>query len=192
LRKVLLGGVVLAAFLLSPAVIPPQYVVSYSPPAIPTAVVLIAPESAPDVGIGATTLPDVTQHTATYGNEAHFVTEWQLMEVLAQTSWRPHVIKTIQIEDESYILDKRPLRFLYALMLCESGGKEDAVGDLDLGVSLGIFQINISYWPRLHKEYNLLDAEDNAQAAYVVWKAMGFKAWSCYGGEPVPIQSISE
>ena len=62
--------------------------VSYSPPAIPTAVVLIAPESAPDVGIGATTLPDVTQHTATYGNEAHFVTEWQLMEVLA-----PEVMK---------------------------------------------------------------------------------------------------
>jgi len=204
LRRVFLGGVVLAVFLLSPAVIPPQYVVSYSPPAIPPAVVLIAPESAPDVGIGATTLPDVTQsvetpplpdrtqHTATYGNEIKYLTEWQLMEVLAQTSWRSYVIKTIQIEDGSYILDRRPLQFLYALMLCESGGREDAVGDLDLGVSLGIFQINISYWPRLHKEYNLLDAEDNAQAAYVVWKAMGFKAWSCYGGEPVPIQSISE
>lgn len=192
MRKVLLGGVVLAVFLLSPAVIPPQYVVSYSPPPSPSPVVLIAPDSAPDVGIGATYAPDMFQHTATYGNEIKYITEWQLMDALAQTSWRPHVIKTIQIEDGSYILDKRPLRFLYALMLCESGGREDAVGDLDLGVSLGIFQINISYWPRLHKEYNLLDAEDNAQAAYVVWKAMGFKAWSCYGGEPVPIQSISE
>ena len=43
-----------------------------------------------------------------------------------------------------------------------------------------------------YKEDNLLDAVDNAQAAYIVWDTMGFKAWSCYGGEPVPIQSISE
>ena len=134
MRKAILAGIILAGFLLSPTMLPAEYVVSYNPAPLPTPVILISPQSPPDAGIGAIAVPDV---------------------------------------------------------LCESGGEETAIGDIDLGVSLGIYQINISYWPLLHKRYNLLDAADNAQAAYVVWKSMGFKAWSCYDGKPVPIQSIS-
>ena len=191
MRKAILAGLVLTGFLLSPALLPAEYVVSYNPVPLPTPVILIAPQSPPDAGIGAVPVPDMTQHTLSYNKQAEFLSEWDLRLILAQTSWRSYITQNRQIEDGSYIHDDRPFQFLYALMLCESGGEEQAIGDIDLGVSLGIYQINISYWPLLHKRYNLLDAADNAQAAYVVWNAMGFKAWSCYGGEPVPIQSIS-
>ena len=192
MRKAILAGLVLTGFLLSPALLPAEYVVSYNPVPLPTPVILIAPQSPPDAGIGAIALPDVTQHTPEYTKQTEFLSEWDLRLILAQTSWRSYITaQMIQIEDDSWIHDDRQFQFLYALMLCESGGEEQAIGDIDLGVSLGIYQINISYWPLLHKRYNLLDAADNAQAAYVVWKVMGFKAWSCYGGEPVPIQSIS-
>ena len=192
MRKAILAGLVLTGFLLAPALLPAEYVVSYNPVPLPTPVILIAPQSHPDAGLGAITLPNTTQHTPEYIKQTDFLSEWDLRLILAQTSWRSYITaQMIEIEDESWIHDDRPFQFLYALMLCESGGEETAIGDLDLGVSLGIYQINISYWPKLHELYNLLDAADNAQAAYVVWKSMGFKAWSCYDGEPVPIQSIS-
>ena len=192
MRKAILAGLVLTGFLLAPALLPAEYVVSYNPVLLPTPVILIAPQSPPDAGIGAITLPNTTQHTPEYIKQTDFLSEWDLRLILAQTSWRSYITaQMIEIEDGSWIHDDRPFQFLYALMLCESGGEETAIGDLDLGVSLGIYQINISYWPKLHELYNLLDAADNAQAAYVVWKSMGFKAWSCYDGEPVPIQSIS-
>lgn len=192
MRKAILAGVILTGFLLSPALIPAEYVVSYNPVQLPTPVILISPQSPPDAGIGAIPVPDTTQYTLLYNKQVEFLSEWDLRVILAQTSWRSYITaQMMEIEDGSWIHDDRPFHFLYALMLCESGGKADAIGDIDLGVSLGIYQINISYWPKLHRQYNLLDPADNAQAAYVVWKAMGFEAWSCYGGEPVPIQSIS-
>lgn len=68
-----------------------------------------------------------------------------------------------------------------AIALAESSGNPSAVGDLNLGVSSGLWQINL----RAHPEFagwNLFDPQQNANAAYSVYAAAGnsFSPWSTY------------
>lgn len=68
-----------------------------------------------------------------------------------------------------------------AIALAESSGNPNAVGDLTLGTSVGLWQVNL----RWHPEYThqaLLDPQTNANAAYAIWDAAGsdFSPWSTY------------
>lgn len=65
--------------------------------------------------------------------------------------------------------------------LAESSGWTGAVGDLNLGRSVGLWQINL----RAHPEYDeesLKDPMTNAQAAYAIYRAAGnsFTPWTTY------------
>ena len=68
-----------------------------------------------------------------------------------------------------------------AIALAESSGNPNAVGDLALtpGGSVGLWQINL----KAHPEYtnvDLTDPQTNANAAYAIFQASGFGAWSTY------------
>ena len=69
-----------------------------------------------------------------------------------------------------------------AVAMAESGGRPDAKGDLDLGVSLGLWQINLRAHPQwLHHEDALLDPDFNAQAAFQVSDGgTNWKPWTTY------------
>jgi hypothetical protein len=68
-----------------------------------------------------------------------------------------------------------------AIALAESSGNPFAIGDLQLGVSVGLWQINL----KAHPEYsgvNLMDPQTNANAAYAIYRAAGmtFSPWSTF------------
>jgi soluble lytic murein transglycosylase-like protein len=68
-----------------------------------------------------------------------------------------------------------------AIALAESSGNPNAVGDLTLGGSYGLWQINL----KAHPEYadnpdQLFDPATNADAAYSVYQSQGFQAWTTY------------
>jgi len=72
-----------------------------------------------------------------------------------------------------------------AIALAESGGNPAAVGDQNLapsnGPSIGLWQINIG--ARANPQYasqNLYDPQSNAAAAYAIYQAQGFGAWSTF------------
>jgi hypothetical protein len=73
------------------------------------------------------------------------------------------------------------LQTAVAIALAESGGNPNAVGDLNLGTSVGLWQINL----RAHPEFanvNLRDPQTNANAAFAIYTAAGssFSPWSTY------------
>jgi hypothetical protein len=75
------------------------------------------------------------------------------------------------------------LQVAVAVALAESSGNPGAIGDLTLGVSVGLWQINL----KAHPEYSqqaLLDPQTNANAAFDVYQAAGnsFSPWSTYKG----------
>lgn len=68
-----------------------------------------------------------------------------------------------------------------AVALAESSGQTDVLGDPMLGVSVGLWQINL----KAHPEYSrgeLTDPQTNADAAYAIYAAAGrsFKPWSTF------------
>jgi Lysozyme like domain len=67
-----------------------------------------------------------------------------------------------------------------AIALAESGGKRTAVGDLALGRSIGLWQINLRAHPE-YSEQELYDAQTNANAAYQIYSsAGGFSPWTTF------------
>lgn len=68
-----------------------------------------------------------------------------------------------------------------AIAYAESAGDPNAIGDLDLGVSVGLWQINLEAHPEYTQE-QLLDPQQNANAAYAVYSAAGnsFSPWTTF------------
>lgn len=67
-----------------------------------------------------------------------------------------------------------------AIALAESDGKRTAVGDIDLGRSIGLWQINLRAHPE-YSELELYDAQTNANAAYQIYSdAGGFSPWTTF------------
>ncbi len=68
-----------------------------------------------------------------------------------------------------------------AVAFAESSGNPDSVGDLTLGVSIGLWQVNLKYHPEYTRD-ELLDPQTNANAAYAIYSAAGntFRPWSTF------------
>jgi hypothetical protein len=103
----------------------------------------------------------------------HIIHKLEVLQLAAKTSWRPHLQTDFEL--------------LWDIIACESGASGQwvsvhEIGDLDIedGPSLGLMQINIFYWPSLHKHFDLMDPIDNLQAGWEVWNIQGWEAWSCY------------
>lgn len=75
------------------------------------------------------------------------------------------------------------LQVAVAVALAESGGNPAAVGDLTLGVSVGLWQVNLKAHPQ-YTQAQLTDPQQNANAAYSIYQAAGsqFTPWSTYNG----------
>jgi hypothetical protein len=73
------------------------------------------------------------------------------------------------------------LNIAAAIALAESSGNPNAIGDLTLGTSVGLWQINLRWHPE-YTEQMLLDPQTNANAAYSVYRAahFSFTPWSTY------------
>ena len=187
MKRILAVGLALGIVMLLPATIPEVVHVSYAVPPPPVIQVhqplVMAPVTPLSEGIGARTMKDISLSTDHASRDVKFLSYWDLMFVLAETSWRPHITSNTFYAEElgmffhdDYYRDK-----LYALMMCESSGRPDAIGDLDTGPSYGLFQINVRYWNQLIGTRDVLDPYDNAQIAYEIWKHSdySFKRWSC-------------
>lgn len=73
-----------------------------------------------------------------------------------------------------------------AIAMAESGGNPDAVGDLTLGTSMGLWQINLAAHPAM-ASWTLTDPVVNATAA--LWISAGgtnFRPWSTFTVAPYP------
>lgn len=73
------------------------------------------------------------------------------------------------------------LQIAIAIALAESSGNPYAIGDLTLGVSVGLWQVNL----KAHPEYqgvNLMDPQTNANAAFAIYQSAGnsFAPWSTF------------
>jgi len=68
-----------------------------------------------------------------------------------------------------------------AIAMAESSGNQFANGDLELGDSRGLWQINLHWHPE-YESTNLYDEQVNACAAYSIYVAAGrsFKPWSTF------------
>ncbi len=68
-----------------------------------------------------------------------------------------------------------------AIALAESHGNPNAVGDLDLGRSIGLWQINLAAHPE-YLEEQLYDPQTNANAAFAIYQAAGnsFSPWTTF------------
>lgn len=67
-----------------------------------------------------------------------------------------------------------------AVAMAESGGNPSAIGDLTLGRSVGLWQINLAAHPN-YDEASLLDPQTNADAAYTISNAgQNWKPWSTF------------
>jgi hypothetical protein len=68
-----------------------------------------------------------------------------------------------------------------AIAYAESSGNPNAKGDLDLGVSIGLWQINLRAHPE-YTEQELYDPQTNADAAFAIYSAAGnsFRPWSTF------------
>lgn len=72
-----------------------------------------------------------------------------------------------------------------AIALAESGGDPQALGDTSItpGGSLGLWQINLKYHPEYQANPSVLyDPQINANAAWKIFTASGFSAWSTFNG----------
>ena len=190
MKRVIAVGLALSIFMLLPATIPNIIHVSYAVPPVPVVVLhtpfVMAPVTPLSAGIGARMVKDTTLSTDTAKNDLIFLSKRELLDVLAQTSWRSYITAHMFYVEEidRWIYDDFYAVKLYELMMCESSGRIDAIGDRDIGtgISVGLFQINTGYWPKLAKKYHLFRPVDNAQAAYEVWEILGWDAWSCHDG----------
>ena len=183
MKRGIAAGLAIGAVLLLPALLSPDQSVSYSvaaPVLVPTVMAAEKPHSA---AIGSRAVESITLSTETAQRPATYFSYHQLMVILAETSWRPYItsMRYYDPESDEWIWDKSMQIKLYKLVMCESAGRPDAVGDLALGPSIGLFQINTRYWSDLAEGYDLTDPEDNAQVAYLIWKISGesFRLWSC-------------
>lgn len=178
-------GVALGAFLLMPATIPDVVHISYAVPIPPPVVevvtpLLITPVGPVTLGVGDRMVEDIEVSVPTAEREVEYLSKHEIKTILAQTSWRSHVTgHVIQIEDGSWIQDNSMFEQIYHIIMCESTGRPDAIGDS--GDSYGLFQINMNYWSQLVGTRNVLDPVENAQIAYEIWMLQGWNAWSCYG-----------
>jgi hypothetical protein len=68
-----------------------------------------------------------------------------------------------------------------AICFAESSGRPNVVGDLSLGRSIGLWQINLAAHPE-YSEEELKDPQTNANAAFAIYQAAGndFKPWSTF------------
>ena len=75
--------------------------------------------------------------------------------------------------------DGPDLQVAVAVALAESSGNPSAVGDLTLGVSVGLWQINLKAHPQ-YTQAQLTDPQANANAAFQIYQAAGnqFTPWS--------------
>ena len=184
MKRILGIGIALGVFLLMPATIPEVVHVSYAvpPPVVEIVQPLsVAPVGPVRVGLGDRTVEDVTVSVPGYAREVEYLSKHQIKTILAQTSWRSYITgQVIQIEDGSWIQDNRMFDQIYRIVMCESSGRPDAVGDVEMGGSYGLFQINM-VWHQLIGGRDLFDPVENAQIAYEIWKLSdhSFKQWSC-------------
>jgi len=178
-------GLALGVFLLLPAALPQYTGVSYepvtaayTPTLIPTPVFEPQPSQ---ISVFDRVLPDVHVQVEEAVVPVQYMSYVELMFVLAETSWRPHITSNTFYAEElgMFIHDDYYRDTLYKIMMCESTGRPDAIGDS--GSSYGLFQINMDYWSQLVGDRNVLDPYDNAQIAYEIWMLQGWDAWSCYG-----------
>jgi hypothetical protein len=95
---------------------------------------------------------------------------------------------TLNADDINYYafgagFDGADLDTAVQIALKESSGRTDAVGDLTLGRSIGLWQINLHYHPEYDEE-SLKDPAVNAAAAFKIYQAAGnsFTPWSTYNG----------
>ena len=186
MKRTIAAGLALGIFLLLPAALPHYTGVSYEPVTaapMPTVNPPVIESPPPPVSIFDRVLPDVHVHAEEAIIPVQYLGYWDLLFILAETSWRPYITSNTFYAEElgmwfhdDYYRDK-----LYALMMCESSGRPDAIGDLDTGPSYGLFQINVRYWNQLIGTRDVLDPYDNAQIAYEIWKHSdySFKRWSC-------------
>lgn len=76
-----------------------------------------------------------------------------------------------------------------AIAYAESGGNPNAVGDVSIGRSIGLWQIYLPAHPE-YTEQELYDPQTNANAAFAIYQQSGdtFSAWSTFrqgpNGEP--------
>ncbi len=177
-------GIALGVFLLMPATIPEIVHVSYAvpPPVVEIVQPLpIAPVGPVRVGLGDRTVEDVVVSVPGAEREVEYLSKYEIKTILAQTSWRSYITgSVVQIEDGSWIQDNRMFDQIYRIVMCESTGRPDAVGDVSIGGSYGLFQINM-VWHQLIGGRDLFDPVENAQVAYEIWKISGesFRLWSC-------------
>lgn len=68
-----------------------------------------------------------------------------------------------------------------AIAYAESSGNPNAVGDVDLGRSIGLWQINLAAHPE-YTEEELYGPQTNANAAFAIYQAAGnsFSPWTTY------------
>ena len=67
-----------------------------------------------------------------------------------------------------------------AVAMAESGGNPQAIGDLTLGRSIGLWQINLAAHPQ-YDEASLFDPTTNAQAAFSISAGgSNWKPWTTY------------
>ena len=68
-----------------------------------------------------------------------------------------------------------------AIAYAESAGNPNAIGDLDLGTSVGLWQINLAAHPE-YDQQTLLDPQQNANAAFAIYSAAGnsFSPWTTF------------
>ena len=178
-------GIALGVFLLMPATIPEIVHISYAVPAPVVEVIkplTILPVAPVRLGFGDRTLKDVVVSVPGYEREVVYLSKYEIKAILAQTSWRSYITgSVIQIEDGSWIQDDSMFEQIYRIVMCESTGRPDAVGDVEMGGSYGLFQINM-VWHQLISGRDLFDPIENAQVAYEIWKLSdhSFSQWSCH------------
>ena len=73
------------------------------------------------------------------------------------------------------------LEIAACIALAESSGNPAVIGDLTLGTSVGLWQINLRWHPEF-TEAALLDPQTNANAAFSVYRAAHhtFTPWSTF------------
>jgi hypothetical protein len=73
------------------------------------------------------------------------------------------------------------LEIAIAIAFAESSGNPYAIGDLELGISVGLWQVNLKAHPEF-QGVNLMDPQTNANAAYSIYVAAGmsFAPWSTF------------
>ena len=138
MKLFLVIGVALGIFLLIPATIPNVVYISHAVPVPPPVVeaitpLVIVPGGTIKLGVGDRMAKDISVSTDTAENELIFLSKWELLDVLAQTSWRSYITANmVYIEElDMWYYDEFYAVKLYELMMCESSGRIDAIGDRD-------------------------------------------------------------